>query len=926
MRTKKLVIISALALLPMCLFAQKKPLDHDVYNAWESVTDTYISPDGNYSVHLVSPQEGDSLLELTHLRTLATVRIERGFQPQFSSDSRTLVFRIKPSQAEKKQAQKEKKKADDMPKDSLGYILLPALSVHKNGASGGYKMPEKDAAFFAYTAPMPKDTGSNAPKDERNEYLIIHHLAKQTDDTLACVAQYAVPKSGKYVAYVTKPSAADSTALPGVYLYDLATRTSTLLREGKGEYKAPVFDEEAAQLAFYATADTTKNEHKAFDLYYASTSPVALQRLAADTLSPQMPEQWGVNPHHAPWFSRNGDKLYFGIYPLLPPRDTTVSESEKVRLDVWHYDDDYLQPFQLKQLTTELRRTHLCVFHLKQPDRFVRLGSPELIDIATADRGNSDYALGFDTRGYRKESQWTGSTRNDVYLLDTQTGEKTLLAKGMDGRPGFSTTGKYLIWFDKNDAQWYLHTIATNQTRCLTQGLGVEFKDARREVPDLPGSFGAMGWSRDDRLLYLYDMYDIWQFDPSGQAEPQCLTKGYGREHRITFRNVRLTDEYEYVDDKKPFLLSAFDNRTKENGIFTLAPRKNVKQLAWGKCTFSTPVRAKNANVFIYTKSDFRTSPDLWTTADWKQETQISHINPQMKEYLWGTPELVYWTSKDGFELEGILYKPEGFDPEKKYPLLIYFYEKHADELYRYFAPMPSRSIINIPFFCSRGYLVFTPNIHYVDGHPGRSAYNSIVAGAEALCQYPWVDKEHMGIQGQSWGGYQVAYLITQTNMFAAAGAGAPVSNMTSAYGGIRWSTGLNRQMQYERQQSRIGKTLWEGFDLYIENSPLFFADKVETPLLMTHNDNDGAVPWYQGIEYFTALRRLDKTVWLLQYNGEEHNLTQRRNMRDLSVRLQQYFDHYLQGAAMPVWMKDGIPAIQKGRTYGLELTEEEEK
>ncbi|MDR1674990.1 MAG: prolyl oligopeptidase family serine peptidase, partial [Tannerella sp.] len=281
--------------------------------------------------------------------------------------------------------------------------------------------------------------------------------------------------------------------------------------------------------------------------------------------------------------------------------------------------------------------------------------------------------------------------------------------------------------------------------------------------------------------------------------------------------------------------------------------------------------------------------------------------------------ELVYWKSKDGFDLEGILYKPEDFDSTKTYPLLIYFYERHADELYRYFAPGPSRSVINISFYCSRGYLVFTPNIHYVDGHPGQSAYNSIVAGAEMLCSYPWVDRQHIGIQGQSWGGYQVAYLITQTSMFAAASAGAPVANMTSAYGGIRWGTGVNRQMQYERQQSRIGKHLWEGLDLYIENSPLFFADKVETPLLIMHNDNDGAVPWYQGIEYFTALRRLGKTVWMLQYNGEEHNLTQRRNMRDLTIRLQQFFDHYLKGEPMPVWMRDGVPAIQKGRTWGIE-------
>jgi dipeptidyl aminopeptidase/acylaminoacyl peptidase len=228
--------------------------------------------------------------------------------------------------------------------------------------------------------------------------------------------------------------------------------------------------------------------------------------------------------------------------------------------------------------------------------------------------------------------------------------------------------------------------------------------------------------------------------------------------------------------------------------------------------------------------------------------------------------------------------------------------------------------VINIPFFVSRGYIVFTPDIHYTVGNPGMDAYNAVVAGAAALAKNRWVDKENMAIQGQSWGGYQVAYLVTKTNMFKAAGAGAPVSNMTSAYGGIRWGSGRSRQFQYEQTQSRIGVAMSESLQPYIDNSPLFYADKVETPLLMMHNDKDGAVPWYQGIEYFMMLRRLGKPVWMLQYNGEDHNLVQRRNSKDLSIRLQQFFDHYLKGDPAPVWMTKGVPATEKGRNWGYEL------
>lgn len=186
------------------------------------------------------------------------------------------------------------------------------------------------------------------------------------------------------------------------------------------------------------------------------------------------------------------------------------------------------------------------------------------------------------------------------------------------------------------------------------------------------------------------------------------------------------------------------------------------------------------------------------------------------------------------------------------------------------------------------------------------------------LAQNSWVDSSKLGIQGQSWGGYQVAHLITATDMYAAAWAGAPVVNMTSAYGGIRWQTGMSRQFQYENTQSRIGKTLWEAQDAYLANSPLFHLDKVKTPVVIMANDNDGAVPWYQGIEMFTALRRLQKPVWMLNYNGDEHNLLLRQNRKDIQIREQQFFDHYLKGAPAPKWLKSGIPAKEKGIDWGF--------
>jgi dipeptidyl aminopeptidase/acylaminoacyl peptidase len=280
--------------------------------------------------------------------------------------------------------------------------------------------------------------------------------------------------------------------------------------------------------------------------------------------------------------------------------------------------------------------------------------------------------------------------------------------------------------------------------------------------------------------------------------------------------------------------------------------------------------------------------------------------------------QLVKWKAYTGKTAEGVLYLPEDFDSKKKYPMIVYFYERNNQTLHNYLAPSPTPSRLNIPFFVSRGYVVFVPDIWYKKGYPGQGAYDYIVSGTRAMVQKGFIDSTRIGLQGQSWGGYQIAYLITKTNLYAAAWAGAPVVNMTSAYGGIRWGAGINRQFQYEKTQSRIGANLWERPDLYIKNSPLFELNKVKTPIVIMSNDADDAVPWYQGIEMFTAMRRLSKPIWMLVYNNEAHNLVERKNRKDIQIREQQFFDHYLKGAPMPIWMSKGLPAIMKGRDLGL--------
>ena len=369
-------------------------------------------------------------------------------------------------------------------------------------------------------------------------------------------------------------------------------------------------------------------------------------------------------------------------------------------------------------------------------------------------------------------------------------------------------------------------------------------------------------------------------------------------------------------------LLKTFNEVDKSEGLVSLSlgTRKlfAINQLPMH---LTTIVAAKKSNDLLVMQEDEKQSPNLYHYSfdTLKQNPMaLTQINPQQNNYNWMTSQLVKWKSYTGKTAEGVLYLPENFDAKKKYPMIVYFYERSNQTLHNYLPPAPTPSRLNIPFFASRGYVVFVPDIWYTKGYPGQGAYDYILSGARAMVQKGFVDSTKIGLQGQSWGGYQIAYLITKTKLFAAAWAGAPVVNMTSAYGGIRWGSGLNRQFQYEKTQSRIGASLWERPDLYIKNSPLFDLPKVTTPLVIMSNDADDAVPWYQGIEMFTAMRRLDKKVWLLVYNNEAHNLVERKNRKDIQIREQQFFDTFLKGASMPTWLHSGVPAMMKGRTLGL--------
>ncbi|MDP3436912.1 MAG: prolyl oligopeptidase family serine peptidase [Bacteroidales bacterium] len=937
---KRILLFTALILTVSFASAQKKPLDHSVYDGWKSVGAFNMTEDGKYTIFMVNPQEGDNYLVSMNLMNFTKDSIARVNGPKMTDDGKFVAATIKPTFKQSRDARIKKVKPDLMPKDTLGIYNIQTKELKKIPYLKAFKIGRYGKDFIAFQTTPPADTSkSKKPvkkdKDE-GENVMVYQLSTGMIDTLKFVSDYDFTKGGDSLFFATRPNSKDSINKPGLFLYIPKTKSITTLYNYhlKQSVKLPLVSEDNKHMAFYAKLDTTKNKDKFISIfYYNATLPRA--KLVIDNNLDGMPEGMRVTENRSLQFNKEGNRLFFGISKILRERDTTLVDAELAKLDIWHYKDTYVQPYQLINLTREQRKSYVSVIRLDSEPKLVQLAKEEYEQVQVPNEWSADWAYAVSDYNYQLESQWSANPRRDVYLIDVNTGEGKLIMKDQyigSGSP--SPDANFLVWYNSVDKNWYSYEVKTGKTVCLTNGLNVSFTDEMHDSPDMARPYGHGGWAEGDAAFYLYDRYDIWQIDPKGVAPAVMLTDGEGRRNNMTFRIVRLDDillppgtpgvRMEPIKPKETIYFSAFDNVTKNNGYYfkEMGKRKPLmKQWVLEPVTFVYLNKAKKGDVITYVKHNFTNSPDVWVTKDnFKTQTKVTDINPQQRDYNWGTAELVKWKSKTGLDVEGILHKPENFDPTKKYPMIVYFYETITDNLHSYRAPAPSRSTINITYFTSNGYLVFTPDIYYQIGYPGKSAMDCIVPGVEKICENPWADRDNVAIQGQSWGGYQVAYMVTQPEIFKwkAAGAGAPVANMTSAYGGIRWGSGMVRQFQYEHTQSRIGKTLWDGFDLYIENSPLFFANKVETPLLIMHNDEDDAVPWYQGIEYFTALRRLGKPVWMLQYNKEKHNLVSRVNAKDLSVRLSQFFDHYLKGAPMPTWMDKGVPAVLKGIDWGL--------
>jgi dipeptidyl aminopeptidase/acylaminoacyl peptidase len=913
---------------------QKRSLTHEDYDGWESLSSNQITKDGKWVGYMISPQEGDGRLEILPFKDVSKkFVIPRAQGWSFSPDGAFAVGKIEPQADSVRLLKLKKTKKDDMPKDSLFIYQMANGNLEKMANVKSFSIPQEEGSWIAIQfekeKPAKKDPSDSSktekPKKTDGTKLLVRSLDGSKSYEFERVKSYGFSRNGDFLQYVLAEE--DTLDNAAIQLLNLATGESSLLHEGNTSYERVSFSPESKYLAFISTNDSAKAEKPYYEIFLTTTTSPDVNVLIGNE-TPGLLEDSRISSDASIRFSENESRLFFGVMDdyvdYAYESDTTILDEDRVSLDIWGWQDAEIQPMQLKNKSREQKRAYTATIDLNNK-QIAQLEDREVNNVILESKIEKDFAIAWTDAPYRRNYSWDIQIGRDLYAVDIETGARTLIEKNISGYPSLSPEGKYVSWYSGRDSTWVAYDLASKKQIDLTAGIqGVVFYDEIHDSPSLPGSYGAAGWLADDAAILIYDRFDIWKIDPKNPSAAVNLTSGEGRKQSTQFRRQDLDREERSIDPKATLYLTAFNEISKESGMFTGKINGGVPaKIMMTPHRYYGLTKAEDSDEIMIRRSTYNENPDLYLgDLSFKSLKKASDLNPQQEGIKWGSVELVDYLANDGTPLQGLLFKPEYFDENKKYPMMVYFYERNSDGLYSYRTPAPSASTINIPYFVSNDYVVFVPDIKYELGLPGPSAYDCIIPGVQSVVAKGFVDKENMAIQGQSWGGYQVAYLITQTDMFKAAGAGAPVVNMTSAYGGIRWGTGMSRMFQYEQTQSRIGGTLWQKPLYYIENSPLFFMDRVNTPVLIMHNDEDGAVPWYQGIEMFMALKRLNQPAWLLQYNGEDHNLRQRKNRKDLSVRLSQFFDHYLKGAPAPLWMTEGLPAVEKGRTLKYELND----
>lgn len=865
---------------------QKKALDINACMAWKRVDSPEISSTGRWVTYRVvsmeyNPEDKEAkTLHLFDSRTREEVLLPNVERLEFYNSDQAAYYQM----------------ADSAGNMKTMLMELPS-GIRKEWV---YKEAFRPVAGTPYSVSMtnvPKDTLNHIPSFDR---LVIRHLKTGVAFHIDSIGYHSLYNQGRSILFIRKQAKGNALCygpLAGPYrtIYESAV---------KKEPSSFRFDENRMNGEF------TVND----SLWYNFSLKNNTCDLIFDRKEIAIPTRMEIV--HAN-LSRQQKFLTLQIRPLLPKTDKDKQEDEpkpdkSFELELWTWNE-----YEVPTLQTRSR-----YYRPEYPKYIYDIASKKLTEVAPGhvDLFESDwaeeihYVLYTDETPYRMQKEWLDKVPFDIYAVNVHSGEKKLVGRSYRSTPKWSVNGKWAVMYDPIAKNWNKFDGNTGRVTDISTAIGYPVFDEDYDKPAPAPAYGIAGWTADGNSVLIYDAYDWWKIDLTGECQPECFTKGYGRKNRKSIRKMTSNIDKEVFAPDEKIVVSLWDEDTKDQGVYQIDMKGRLKRLMEGSYLYTVHRFSDNRKYCIWNRQNISEFRDLWwSKSDFSDPVRITNVNPQQSEYKWGTAKLVEWTNYENKSNKGILYLPEDYDADKEYPVLVQFYETHSGGLNVYHAPMLSSAMADVIYFVSNGYIVFMPDVHFTIGTPGQSCYDAVVSGTKYLIEQRIAHPGKIGLQGHSWSGFQTSFLVTKTDLFACANIGAPITDMVTGYLGIRNGSGLPRYFMYEETQSRMGKTLWEAKDKYLANSAIVEADKIHTPLLIWHNDKDEAVPYEQGRALYLAMRRLQRPAWHLNYKGEGHFLGNQAAQKDWTIRMMQFFDYYLKGTKEPRWMKEGIHLRERG-------------
>tara|TARA_R110001599_G_scaffold184627_5_gene378643 strand:- start:82703 stop:85456 length:2754 start_codon:yes stop_codon:yes gene_type:complete len=889
--------------------AQGKLTFEDVMK-FEDINSPVISSQGNWIAYGVWPDRGDGKVVVQHTSKKDLFEIDLGSNPKITHNENWVIAYRNVPLVEELKAKKDK------PKRGLSILNIETGEIIQLGSVTSYLL-SNDGNWLATKRYQSKEIADLKHKNKKlGTSVTLWDLKNDEKVELDFVTEMSFDSLSNYFAYSVIDTSGE---MNGLYIQDLETDNKATIHSSEdGYYSNLTWDSKNPQIAFTkASFDSIYTDSDA-SLHIWNASDSELKTLVT---SEDVKDGWALRTNNDLRFEQSYEfrlpRLFFGLMPrdmvdLITKKEDKEDEEidiyavdeiiEDRGMDLWHGDDPRIKTHEIATFNGRKNRTYTAVYHLND-DKWIQLADQEMPSIQVSDGDN--YVMGSSDEPYLRDITHEGFFQ-DWYLVDLETGERTKVAERIsNGSAMLSPKGHRVLYY--NNKNWHVYNVDTKQTRNITESLNVPFYNEDHDYPsDVPG-YGIGGWVNGGDAALIYDKYDVWQI-PLIRGNIRNITDGKGREENRIFRVRSLGDDNIFKNDDD-LLLTSYHDLKKNFGFYSAkVNQEGIKKLLEEEKKFTFVSKADDSDKILFKREAYDEFPNLWVSNDWKfkKTKQISKLHMDLKKkWNWGSAELVEWLSLDGTYIQGVVIKPDNYDPNKRYPIMTYYYRFFTNRLHDFNEPKTNHRPV-FAQYVSDDYVVFLPDIRFEIGRPGFAATKSLVPGIQKLIELGIADEDKLGLHGHSWSGYQTAFIVTQTDIFDAAVSGAPVSNMTSAYSGIRWGSGLARQFQYEKTQSRIGQSLIEAPEKYIENSPVFFADKITTPMLIQHGDADGAVPWYQSIEMYLAMRRYNKDVIFLQYHDEPHHLQKFPNKLDYAIRMKEYFDYYLKGVGEPEWILSG--------------------